>query len=111
MPLGNRSNSRRYPAPARKSGKRKRSDGGLRPDNRKFRKAEATTRQEAYDKLSLKEKIEKLGDPKTNPAKKQRALLAGSRVKEVAMAEVIAPSEVTVSEVSKKKVKNVDKKK
>jgi hypothetical protein len=48
-----------------------------RPDNLKFRKEEAQQRQEAYDKLSIDEKLARLPEP---PAcAKQRAKLLAQK--------------------------------
>lgn len=47
---------------------------GPRPDRKAFRQKEANERQEAYDKLSLQQKLEQL-DRKPGESKKQRARL------------------------------------
>jgi hypothetical protein len=72
---------------------------GSRPDNVKHKVAEAAERQEAYDKLSVKEKIEKL-DQQFGVgvgAKKQRAKLAWLRTRSGALLPVLPQKDPTYS--------------
>ena len=79
--MGSHKNDRRYPGAK-----------GRRPDNKKFRQEEAKERQEAYSKLSNKEKLTLLDVRLGNGvgAKKQREKLSKSTPKK----EVVASQEV-----------------